>query len=194
MGSDIEIRKYAPTDKAAALNLIRLNTPQFFAPAETEEFGRYLDMYPETYYMLLLDGKIAGGGGVFFAEDGNAASLAWGMIHPAHRRKGLGTALTRFRLEKIDAERHDEKAERQEKTTREDLSRASAGTLPLRFFRLHRNALRPPFPPVKNKSSAENFRRAGTPLPRKKKAPSGERSRGGAFRPRLSFCGKITPT
>ena len=103
MGNDIEIRKYAPADKAAALNLIRLNTPRFFAPAETEEFGRYLDMYPETYYMLLLDGKIAGGGGVFFAKDGNAASLAWGMIHPAHRRKGLGTALTRFRMEKIRA-------------------------------------------------------------------------------------------
>ena len=41
--SSVIIREYLPTDKDAVMNLIKLNTPDFFAREEADELSSYLD-------------------------------------------------------------------------------------------------------------------------------------------------------
>ena len=38
------IREYQPTDKNAVIDLIRQNTPAYFAPKEEADFSNYLDL------------------------------------------------------------------------------------------------------------------------------------------------------
>jgi hypothetical protein len=50
------------------MNLITLNTPDFFAEEETNDLSNYLDKEIELYYVLLVEGKVVGCGGINFAE------------------------------------------------------------------------------------------------------------------------------
>ena len=51
----IVIRKYQPTDKDDVLNLMKLNTPDFFAEEEADDLNDYLDNEIEMYYVLLVE-------------------------------------------------------------------------------------------------------------------------------------------
>ena len=64
----ITIREYETNDKDDVINLIRLNTPEFFAANEEEDLNKYLEVERELYYVLLYDGKIVGCGGINFAD------------------------------------------------------------------------------------------------------------------------------
>ena len=66
--NSIVVREYLTTDKEAVMNLIKLNTPDFFAEEETNDLSNYLDKGIELYYVLLVDGKVVGCGGINFAE------------------------------------------------------------------------------------------------------------------------------
>ncbi len=44
------IREYQPTDKNAVIDLIRQNTPAYFAPKEEADFSNYLDSERELYF------------------------------------------------------------------------------------------------------------------------------------------------
>lgn len=50
--------------------------------------------------MIEVEGRIIGGGGIDFEEDGSA-SISWGMTHPNWHGKGLGTTLTQHRIARI---------------------------------------------------------------------------------------------
>ena len=52
------IREYQPTDKNAVIDLIRQNTPAYFAPKEEADFSNYLDSERELYFVLLLKYRI----------------------------------------------------------------------------------------------------------------------------------------
>ena len=93
------IRKYLSADKVAVLNLIKLNTPAFFAEEEMEDLSTYLDKEVELYYVLLVDGEIVGCGGINFAENKTIGRISWDMIHPAFQSKSLGKKLLKNRLE-----------------------------------------------------------------------------------------------
>ena len=93
------IREYLPVDKVAVLNLIKLNTPAFFAEEEMEDLSTYLDKEVELYYVLLVDGKIVGCGGINFAENKTIGRISWDMIHPAFQGKSLSKKLLKHRLE-----------------------------------------------------------------------------------------------
>ena len=41
--NSIVVREYLTTDKEAVMNLIKLNTPDFFAEEETNDLTNYLD-------------------------------------------------------------------------------------------------------------------------------------------------------
>ena len=41
--NSIVVREYLTTDKEAVMNLIKLNTPDFFAEEETNDLSNYLD-------------------------------------------------------------------------------------------------------------------------------------------------------
>ena len=62
--NSIVIREYLTTDKEVVMNLIKLNTPNFFAKEEVNDLSNYLDKGIELYYVLLVDGKVVGCGGI----------------------------------------------------------------------------------------------------------------------------------
>lgn len=101
MNELITIREYEPTDKDAVMNLIRLNTPEYFAPQEENDLSRYLDNERELYYVLLLDREIAGCGGINFADGMTTGKISWDMIHPTCQGKSLGTKLMQYRIDKL---------------------------------------------------------------------------------------------
>ena len=95
----ITIREYLPTDKEAVLNLIKWNTPDYFADKEADDFSRYLDKEIEMYYVLLVDRKVVGCGGINFAENKTIGKISWDIIHPDFQGKSLGTKLLKYRIE-----------------------------------------------------------------------------------------------
>lgn len=95
------IRNYQPADRAQIMELLRLNTPAFFSPNEEEDLVYYLDNHIERYYVAELDSKVIGSGGINLADDGITAKLSWDMVHPEHQGKGIGRALTEFRIQHI---------------------------------------------------------------------------------------------
>ena len=94
------IRPYTASDKAALINLFRLNTPGFFSPTEEAEFVHFLDHPIEHYYVVELNNDIVGCGGYAF-DDPHTAVICWDMIHPDYHGKGIGKALLQYRLDEI---------------------------------------------------------------------------------------------
>lgn len=95
------IREYAGSDKNRILELLRLNTPEFFSPNEEKDLSYYLDNEADNYFVLVMEGKIVGCGGFNLTEDGKTAKISWDIFDQGYQGKGLGSALTRFRIEKI---------------------------------------------------------------------------------------------
>ena len=95
----MQIRPYSSSDKPALLELLRLNTPQYFAPEEEQDFIEYLDKWLEYYFVLEDDGKILGCAGINTADNGTTAVLSWDIIHPDSQGKGVGSRLTQYRLD-----------------------------------------------------------------------------------------------
>lgn len=98
---NITIREYVESDKARLLELIRLNTPQYFAVEEEADLSEYLDLFRELYYVIEENGVVQGCGGINLAEDGVTAKISWDIVNPACQGKGLGSRLMMYRIEKI---------------------------------------------------------------------------------------------
>jgi ribosomal-protein-alanine N-acetyltransferase len=92
------IREFTQEDKSNVLDLFRLNTPAFFSPEEEKDLIFYLENEIEKYYVVLLDGKIVGCGGINFKENGVIGLLSWDFLHPHYQRIGVGTALLNHRM------------------------------------------------------------------------------------------------
>lgn len=99
--SKMLIRKYKDSDKDSLLELLKLNTPTYFAPEEREDLIDYLANHIEYYYVVEVDGKILGCGGFNLTEDRKTAKISWDIIHPDSQGKGVGSALTKFRIQRI---------------------------------------------------------------------------------------------
>lgn len=99
----INIREYVPSDKEAVLNLIRLNTPQYFAEEEEVDLSNYLDNYREYYYVLLSGIEIIGCGGINMVDNGTRGKLCWGMIHPDWQGRSLGSLLLKHRINVLNS-------------------------------------------------------------------------------------------
>ena len=94
----ITIREYQSKDKNEVINLIRLNTPEYFAIDEEEDLNKYLETKIELYYVLLYDQKIVGCGGINFADNSTIGKISWDIFHPDYQRKSLGTKLLKHRI------------------------------------------------------------------------------------------------
>lgn len=103
MTSLVTIRKYEPNDKDEVLNLIRLNTPEYFAVDEEEDLKNYLDNEIELYYVLLYDRKIVGCGGINFSDDQTIGKISWDIIHPNYQGKSLGAKLLKHRIDILNS-------------------------------------------------------------------------------------------
>lgn len=101
--NSIVIREYLTTDKEVVMNLIKLNTPNFFAKEEVNDLSNYLDKEIELYYVLLVDGKVVGCGGINFAEKRTIGKISWDIMHPDYQGKSLGKKLLRYRIEVLKA-------------------------------------------------------------------------------------------
>ena len=96
-----EIRTYTPADKEQVMSLIRLNIPHYFAPEEEDDFSDYLDHKRDLYYVLLCGDAIIGCGGINFDEEEAVGKISWDIIHPGYQRRGLGTLLLQYRMDKL---------------------------------------------------------------------------------------------
>ena len=101
--NSIVVREYLTTDKEVVMNLIKLNTPNFFAKEEVNDLSNYLDKEIELYYVLLVDGKVVGCGGINFAEKRTIGKISWDIIHPDYQGKSLGRKLLMYRIEVLKA-------------------------------------------------------------------------------------------
>lgn len=92
------IRHYSNSDNPALLELLRLNTPKYFAESEKADLIDYLDNHIDHYYVVEVDGTIMGCGGFNRTRDGRRGMLSWDIIHPDAQGKGIGSALVKFRI------------------------------------------------------------------------------------------------
>jgi len=95
------IREYTVSDKPRLVELLKLNTPKFFSPNEEKDLLYYLDNEADNYFVLVVEDKVVGCGGFNLTEDGKTAKISWDIFDPNCQGKGLGSALTQFRIEKI---------------------------------------------------------------------------------------------
>ncbi len=95
------IRRYTASDRERIIELLRLNTPQYFSPNEEKDLVYYLEEHAADYYVVELDAVVLGCGGFNLSDDGELAKISWDIFHPHHQGKGLGSELTKFRIERI---------------------------------------------------------------------------------------------
>jgi ribosomal-protein-alanine N-acetyltransferase len=103
MTNTITIREYDTKDKNEVINLIRLNTPEYFAVDEEEGLNKYLETERELYYVLLYDGKIVGCGGINFSDGKTIGKISWDIFHPDYQGKSLGTKLLKHRIDILNS-------------------------------------------------------------------------------------------
>ena len=95
------IRPYSLTDDESIINLLRLNTPQYFAPEEEQDLKDYFTNHIDLYFVVEDNGNIIGSGGINISKDRKIAALSWDIIYPDYQGKGVGRLLTQFRLDRI---------------------------------------------------------------------------------------------
>src|SRR5690606_4457259 len=95
------IRKYSHKDKPRLIELLRLNTPEYFDASEENEFESYLNTEVEDYFVFLENSEIIGAGGInnFLTE--KLARISWDIIRPKSQGKGIGKRLTEFRINQL---------------------------------------------------------------------------------------------
>src|SRR5688572_8267527 len=95
------IRLYNDRDKNALVELIRLNTPKYFALSEEQDFIDYLEQNIETYFVAVEEDRIVGCAGINYFTSEGIVRLSWDIVHPDFHGKGIGTVLVRTRIEEI---------------------------------------------------------------------------------------------
>jgi N-acetylglutamate synthase-like GNAT family acetyltransferase len=105
MNTKITIRAYSKTDKPCVLELLKLNTPQYFSEEEEQDFVFFLENEIEQYYIFKQDQLIIGCGGINFEEEHKIGKISWDLFHPKYQGKGFGSLLLKYRIEKLKSNR-----------------------------------------------------------------------------------------
>ena len=92
------IRPYQHTDEPALLQLLRLNTPTYFDPSEEADFIDYFANELDLYFVYETKGQLLACGGLNRFPEENLAHISWDMVHPDTQGKGVGKALTQYRI------------------------------------------------------------------------------------------------
>ena len=103
INSEITIRDYHKNDQSEVLKLLQLNTPKYFATEEEADLIDYLETKIERYFVILVNGKIAGSGGINFVNQKTEGRISWDMIHPNQQGKSLGKELLQYRIHLLNA-------------------------------------------------------------------------------------------
>ncbi|WP_221392618.1 GNAT family N-acetyltransferase [Dyadobacter sp. NIV53] len=97
----MNIRKYQDADREKIIALLRLNTPEYFSPDEEKDLIYYFDNHIEYYFVAETDGVIVGCGGFNMSNDPKKIGLSWDIVHPEYQGKGVGSALIKYRIDRI---------------------------------------------------------------------------------------------
>ncbi|MEP7110570.1 MAG: GNAT family N-acetyltransferase [Ferruginibacter sp.] len=97
----MKIRKYHDSDINSIIDLLRLNTPDYFSPTEEKDLVDYLNNHSGNYYIIEVENKILGCGGFNLTDDAEIVRISWDIIHPQSQGKGIGSELTKFRIQRI---------------------------------------------------------------------------------------------
>ena len=92
------IRRYSHTDKPSVIDLLRKNTPEYFALTEEEDLNHYLDNEAEYYIVYEENNTIIGAGGINFFPQEKLARMSWDIIDPNYHGKGIGKILMQHRF------------------------------------------------------------------------------------------------
>ncbi|TQD40631.1 GNAT family N-acetyltransferase [Haloflavibacter putidus] len=95
----LNIRAYSPQDKPKLLVLLQLNTPKYFSKEEEKDFTYYLDQEREAYFVVEINKKIVGCGGI--NKENDKSILSWAFFHPDYQRQGLGSQLVEYRIQHL---------------------------------------------------------------------------------------------
>lgn len=95
------IRAYTDADRNGVLNLLRLNTPAYFSASEEQDLVYYLDNHLENYFVVEEDNVLLACGGFNLSDTPDTIKISWDIVAPESQGKGVGTALTKFRIEQI---------------------------------------------------------------------------------------------
>ena len=95
------IRRYEEDDLDAVLSVFRQNVPAFFAPGEESDLIDYLREEKEDYFVVVINDKIVGCGGVNYFSDEQQARISWDFFDLHFQGKGLGKTLLEFRISHI---------------------------------------------------------------------------------------------
>jgi [ribosomal protein S18]-alanine N-acetyltransferase len=95
------IRDYTPADQPAVLQLLRLNTPTYFAPEEEQDLVHYLEQEREHYFVLEVNNQLVGCGGFNFSGDPTTGKISWDLLHPDFQRQSLGSQLLTYRIAQL---------------------------------------------------------------------------------------------
>jgi ribosomal-protein-alanine N-acetyltransferase len=95
------IREYKNPDMETVLNLLKLNTPKFFAPDEEKDLIHYLENETEHYFIIEFNDRIVGSGGFNFAENKTIGIISWDILHPDFQGRSFGTALLNYRIREL---------------------------------------------------------------------------------------------
>lgn len=93
----MHIRNYNSDDIDAVTEIFRSNIPKYFGSSEEPGLREFLGEFPDHYYVIEIDGRTVGAGGIGLNED-DTVSLCWGMVHERHLGTGLGKKLTEYRI------------------------------------------------------------------------------------------------
>ncbi|MBL7924684.1 MAG: GNAT family N-acetyltransferase [Bacteroidia bacterium] len=103
MKEEVLIREYREDDKAAVLQLFRLNTPASFSVLEEKDLLHYLEREREAYFVLERNRELLGCGGYHLSGDQTCGTICWDIFHPSFQRQGLGSRLLDYRLSRLKA-------------------------------------------------------------------------------------------
>jgi [ribosomal protein S18]-alanine N-acetyltransferase len=101
MTEQVAIREYKTQDKEAVLNLLRLNTPTYFSPVEEKDLANYLDHEREDYFVLEIDHRIIGCGGINYFENKAEGRISWDFLDPQYQSQGFGSLLLNYRISRL---------------------------------------------------------------------------------------------
>lgn len=93
------IRAYVSADKPALLKILELNVPKYFAESELKDFENYLKNEIEQYFVVELNAKLIGAGGINFDKNKIIGKISWDFIHPEYQSRGIGKKLLQHRME-----------------------------------------------------------------------------------------------
>ena len=99
MNYNIHIRAYTPLDETALLQILKLNTPAYFAETEINDLKAYLNTEVESYFVVELNNQIVGSGGINFLDNYQEARISWDVIDLEYQGCGIGKELLNYRLE-----------------------------------------------------------------------------------------------